>query len=333
MNLSLIICLFLMKFQEMNEFGIRKIFAFGDSYADTGNLHQMWQREPYGVSYRGKPSGRFSDGIIFTDYLAKFLGMKTPVSYHWRKSLKSRLHYGMNFAYGGAGIGQTLFAVPNITAQVDMFERLVNDGVYTKYDLQSSLILVTLSGNDYDAANERGDSALEILVTLVPTLIDQLSVELKRMANLGAKRIAVGTLPPLGCLPFLTQPLSYNSCNSTGNILSDIHNSALRDSLDKLNNETLSTNFSVVDLDNAFKTIFDNKGDSKGITSLYKPCCMGTDESSSCGSLNLNGEKMYTVCNSPQTSFFWDSVHPTQAGWKAVFNALQLTFQEICSFS
>lgn len=49
-----------------------KLFVFGDSYADTGNvkksLANSW-KEPYGSTFPGKPAGRFSDGRILTDYL------------------------------------------------------------------------------------------------------------------------------------------------------------------------------------------------------------------------------------------------------------------------
>ena len=52
----------------------KKLFVFGDSYADTGNWKQTvassWKK-PYGITYPGNPSGRFSDGRILTDYIGK----------------------------------------------------------------------------------------------------------------------------------------------------------------------------------------------------------------------------------------------------------------------
>ncbi|KAL2227685.1 UNVERIFIED_CONTAM: GDSL esterase/lipase, partial [Sesamum indicum] len=48
------------------------LFVFGDSYADTGNLptsvSRSW-KSPYGITFPGKPSGRFSDGRVLTDYI------------------------------------------------------------------------------------------------------------------------------------------------------------------------------------------------------------------------------------------------------------------------
>jgi hypothetical protein len=53
--------------------------VFGDSYADTGNhdqkdpkVAQPW-RVPYGSTWPGKPTGRFSDGFVLTDYIGKYI--------------------------------------------------------------------------------------------------------------------------------------------------------------------------------------------------------------------------------------------------------------------
>ena len=50
-----------------------KIFQFGDSLSDTGNLlHErpfdMSGKLPYGITYN-HPSGRYSNGLIMIDYI------------------------------------------------------------------------------------------------------------------------------------------------------------------------------------------------------------------------------------------------------------------------
>ncbi|KAE9619287.1 putative carboxylesterase [Lupinus albus] len=51
-----------------------KLFVFGDSYVDTGNyLNSPSYKPPYGITYPGYPSGRFSNGRVLTDYLGNFL--------------------------------------------------------------------------------------------------------------------------------------------------------------------------------------------------------------------------------------------------------------------
>lgn len=51
-----------------------KLFVFGDSYVDAGNCPRSgsvsW-RQPYGITFPGKPYGRFSDGRVLTDYIGK----------------------------------------------------------------------------------------------------------------------------------------------------------------------------------------------------------------------------------------------------------------------
>jgi hypothetical protein len=82
-------------------------------------------------------------------HAAKFLGLRSPIPYRLRKFGIPLLRYGMNFAYGGTGVFQTLYWGPNMTTQIDFFHRLITDNVFTIRDLHSSVALVTLSGNDY----------------------------------------------------------------------------------------------------------------------------------------------------------------------------------------
>jgi hypothetical protein len=77
------------------------------------------------------------------------LKIETPTPYALRNS--STLQYGINFAQGGTGIFQTLTNGPNMTVQIDSLEKLIQQNVYTKQDLESSVALIGASGNDYTA--------------------------------------------------------------------------------------------------------------------------------------------------------------------------------------
>lgn len=138
--------------QNLRFSGRNKLFVFGDSYADTGNTKTTdkgaWEF-PYGITYPGKPSGRFSDGHISTDFLAKLLRIKLPVTYSKKDDVdKTRLQYGMSFAYGGTGVFDTKVNYPNMTGQINLFEQLLGN-VYSPSDLSSSVALVSVAGNDY----------------------------------------------------------------------------------------------------------------------------------------------------------------------------------------
>ncbi|KAL6559215.1 hypothetical protein OROHE_006584 [Orobanche hederae] len=311
-----------------NAFRPTKLFVFGDSYADTGNVRKSlansWN-EPYGTTFPGKPAGRFSDGRVLTDYLAKFLGLKSPLAYEWMKLGGEKMRNGLNFAYGGSGVFNTLLEVlPNMTTQIDLFENLMNQSIYTKRDLESSLVLVCLSGNDY-ATYVVGDDSRQGLQSFIPLVISQLIVNLKRIHGLGATTIAVTALQPLGCLPGMTRTSLFRHCNDTQNSLVNYHNRLLQQYVAKLNNETESSTFFILDLFTSFTTVLQQKGDYQGnlkFETPLKPCCMGIN-SGSCGSLNGKGQKMYTVCSDPKSSFFWDSSHPTETGWHAVYTILK----------
>ena len=91
------------------------------------------------------------------------MGIKSPTPYRYRK-LRS-IKYGMNFAYGGTGVFDTLVAAPNKTKQIDLFEQLVQEKIYTTDDLKYSTALVSASGNDYGIYLARGGS-LEVSALL-----------------------------------------------------------------------------------------------------------------------------------------------------------------------
>jgi phospholipase/lecithinase/hemolysin len=41
-----------------------------------------------------------------------------------------------------------------------------------------------------------------------------------------------------------------------------------------------------------------------------------------CGQRSPSGEHLYDLCENPDKFFYWDEMHPTNAGWKAVMKAL-----------
>lgn len=85
---------------------------------------------------------------------ASFLKIKSPTPYTLRNS--SNMQYGINFAYGGTGLFNTSIDGPNMTAQIDSFEKLIEQKIYTKHDLESSVVLVNSGGNDYTNALKNG---------------------------------------------------------------------------------------------------------------------------------------------------------------------------------
>ncbi|XP_073156663.1 GDSL esterase/lipase At5g03610-like [Henckelia pumila] len=328
--------------QCQREYEATKLFVFGDSYADTGNVRKSlansW-KNPYGSTFPGKPAGRFSNGRVLTDYFAKFLRLKTPVAYRWMKFVgKNKLRNGMNFAYGGSGVFDTYGdSLPNMTTQINFLHKLINASVFTNLDLMqySSVALISLAGNDYAAYLAKGGS-IQDLPSFISLVINQLVVNIKRIRRLGVSKIAVTSLEPLGCLPQITRMSSYQQCNMSQNLAVSYHNLLLQQAVEKLNNETEESPVFILDLYSSFTSVLEQKGDVQGnlkFETPLKPCCTGINNGHSCGNVDKKGMKMYTVCNDPNSAFFWDSSHPTQAGWLAVYNTLKPSLGQFFKFS
>ncbi|KAJ4823411.1 hypothetical protein Tsubulata_032433 [Turnera subulata] len=239
--------------------GSVKLFVFGDSYVDTGNWKKSsapW-KEPYGITFPGKPSGRFSDGRVLTDYIASYLGTESPVPFtQWTPARNSSLKSGMNFAYGGTGVFDTGNNAPNMNSQINFFQQMLEKAVlYTKQDLQPSIALVSSAGNDYPTYIEKTGNDQD-LPAFTRTLIDQLSKNLKRIHDLGVQKIVVTSLPPLGCLPTLSSLYSYQNCSEKWNAASMFHNQMLDQEVQRLNSESTGKRaFDVLNLYSAFTSV------------------------------------------------------------------------------
>lgn len=86
------------------------LVVFGDSYCDVGNLFlATGGAEPAGPYY----NGRFSNGPIWLDHVAGFLGLPLTPS----------LENGTDYAFGGAWVTepQSVTGVPSVPQQVELY--------------------------------------------------------------------------------------------------------------------------------------------------------------------------------------------------------------------
>src|SRR6185436_9673622 len=108
------------------------IQAFGDSYADTGNLFKILG-VPNPVQY---PTGRFSGGTNFVDTTSALLGIPQN-----------------NFAIGGATSGPTNVVGPGIPGFRQEWQGFVASG---KTIAPSDLVELSVGGNDARAYYQTG---------------------------------------------------------------------------------------------------------------------------------------------------------------------------------
>ncbi|CAH9148695.1 unnamed protein product [Cuscuta epithymum] len=300
-----------------------KLFVFGDSYADTGNspdTDDCW-KEPYGTTFPGRPAGRFSDGRVLTDFIAQYMGIKSPVPYRRWQFGDTDLHKnGLNFAYGGTAVFTTHLGGPNMTTQIDSFQQLIEQNVYTKHELQTTSVAhVSAAGNDYSNFGSQKD-----LTTFIKSIVSQLVLNLKRIYELGVMKISVVAVPPYGCLPNVNSP---NVSIDTINSISRLHNELLKKAVEKLNNELVGDQpiFVILDLYSAFMSALntrDNRTGKSQFENMSEACCRGTTSEYRCGHVDEDGTKRYVVCKDPKRAFFWDGIHPTQQGWISAFSNL-----------
>ncbi|XP_019430983.1 PREDICTED: GDSL esterase/lipase At5g03610-like isoform X3 [Lupinus angustifolius] len=308
-----------------------KLFVFGDSYLDTGNyLNSVSYKPPYGITFPGYPAGRFGNGRILTDYLASFLKIETPTPYALKNS--SNLQNGINFAFGGTGVFQTRVNGPNLTVQIDSFEQLIKQNVYSKSDVESSIVIVNAGANDYITFILK-DRNLFGIAKYIKSLVDELTINLKRIHSLGAGKIVVSLLQPVGCLPTVSVASLYNDCIDLFNNVPRDHNKIILQNVENLNKESGKSVFRTLDLYNSFLSAIEEKQKSRQENSTLvnplEPCCAPLKAGYECGKVDENGKKKYTVCEKPELSFFWDTVHPAQNGWYSIFKQLESSLSQI----
>ncbi|XP_028786000.1 GDSL esterase/lipase At5g03610-like [Neltuma alba] len=301
-----------------------KLFVFGDSYVDTGNfLRSGSYKPPNGITFPGKPAGRFSDGRVLTDYIASFLGIRTPVAYRYRNYVeKSKLQHGMNYAQGGTGIFNSILTNgPNLTTQINSFQKLVQLNVYTKHDLRSSVALVNVGGNDY-ATFLQTNGNLKDVGAFSSGLVNQLCLDLKRIEVMGVRKIAITLMMPMGCAPQQSVNTSYTKCAELPNVVARNHNQKL---LHCLANLKQSSVFITLDLYNTFNSIISSMARKRAknprLMNPLEPCVRVEVEK--------EGKHKYKVCEKPEASFFWDQAHPSQNGWHSVYSQLQSSLHQL----
>ncbi|KAG0541345.1 hypothetical protein BDA96_02G008200 [Sorghum bicolor] len=311
------------------------LFVFGDEFADAGNLateaslggySRTW-RYPFGESdaaHGRKPTGRFSDGLVQSDYMAKIMGKReSPPAYNgdgWDGEVVDPS--GLNFAVGGAGVMRAPpgaapagARVAMLRAQVTQLRDLVSDGLLDDKDFDESVALVAFSGNDYAQV---GDA--DGFEALIPMVVDEVASLVSELLDMGVTKVVVNTLPPFGCTPWLARGSNYTACNGGANDGPAKHNAMLRDRLDG------DDDVMVLDVYTVMMDMVAPPAEGSELSARFKerlqPCCEsygGGEDGAYCG----DPDGRYWLCDHPEDYFYWDFVNPTQAGWRAVMQMLQ----------
>ncbi|XP_027126913.1 GDSL esterase/lipase At5g03980-like [Coffea arabica] len=325
------------------------IYQFGDSLADRGNrIRQSGVTSvfnvsslPYGMTYFHKPTGRFSNGLLVIDYIAKALHL--PLLHPYLETNASFIS-GVNFAVGGStALDNSFFYERNISVpstnvplsqQLKWFKKhlkLVSDNrSQCEERLKRALFMMgEIGGNDFSTAFSQGKSIKESR-TYVPYVVDAISIAIREVIQFGARIIIVPGIIPMGCLPsFLTSfpsadPKAYDDkgCLKKLNKFVLFYNNYLQKNLAALRLEFPGVVIRYYDYYNAFQYILHNAG-SLGFDqrSLLKACCgkggkYNYSNDMICAS---NGVK---ACLQPERFVHWDGVHLTQEAYRYISDHL-----------
>jgi uncharacterized protein YhjY with autotransporter beta-barrel domain/phospholipase/lecithinase/hemolysin len=194
---------------------VERIVAFGDSYADDGNLFELLgipRPAPY-------PNGRFSNGTNFVDTMSQILGV--PVD---------------NFAIGGAFTGNGNINGPGIPGFVTEYSAFLAGGGPAAFPRVSGkfgpndLAVISIGGNDaraYERSLGLAPTSAQIasLLAGVPgqaaIRVNEAMAGINALTNAGARNITflvgdVGRLPEVAGLPVAAVGTAYATAFNTG---------------------------------------------------------------------------------------------------------------------
>ncbi|OMO70393.1 Lipase, GDSL [Corchorus olitorius] len=317
---------------------ITPILIFGDSTVDTGNNNYIptlfkGNHLPYGQNFPGHvPTGRFSNGKLIPDFFASFLGIKQTVPPFLDPNLSDfDLRTGVSFASAGSGYDDlttvTTAAIP-VARQIDLFRnykaRLISlvgekEAMET---LGKSLVVISAGTNDFGLNYYLLPVSVRRLEFDVKGYQDFLQNQIqglvKTLYNEGVRRIAIAGLPPMGCLPLLItarlKPLFDRTCLEDENRDARAYNAKLVRLIPRLEKSLPGTKIAYADV---YTTMMDmmNHPRKYGFTTTNRGCC-GSGFPYLCSPLTR-------ACANPSEFMFWDSIHPSEAAYKALAQALQ----------
>ncbi|XP_048128594.1 GDSL esterase/lipase EXL3-like [Rhodamnia argentea] len=313
-------------------------YVFGDSIVDPGNNNGLATLAksnfpPYSQDLDpGVPMGRFSNGRVPSDMLAEKLGIKKFLPAYTDPNLELQdLFLGVSFASGAAGydpLSAESAKVLSLSDQLGFYSKCM-ETIHSEVGEErasaiasESLYLVCTGANDitntYFGSPWR--SSQYNISSYTDLTVGSASSFLRELYGLGARRIGVFSLPPVGCLP--SQRTLHGGperdCFDPANEAAVLFNSKLSAEIDSLNKDLPGARLVYVDVYYPLLAIIQDPA-RFGFQVSTKGCC-GTGNIEVTYLCNQLGHP--ETCGNDTEYVFWDSYHPTEVAYHTLVDQI-----------
>ncbi|XVE72266.1 hypothetical protein DITRI_Ditri11bG0025800 [Diplodiscus trichospermus] len=320
------------------------LYVFGDSLFDSGNNNLLptvvkANYPPYGYNFFQQFTGRFTNGRTLPDFIAEFLGLPYPPPYLSIDGASITLS-GLNYASSSCGIlpetGSQFGKCLSLGEQIDLFQWTIESKLPNHFKsseelykyLAKSIFILTAGSNDYiqnyseqKLSNKSQEYDPQSFAQL---LIDAFSKHFERLYKLGARKIIVLEIAPLGCIPHYTRKYELvGKCHEETNQIVSYFNNKLHAMLTNLTSSLQGSTFILARINSLGHDSIINPS-SYGFTDTSNPCC------TSWGNGTSACIPWLSPCPNPNQHFFWDGYHITETA-NSVAASLCFNDHEFCS--
>ncbi|XP_059429023.1 GDSL esterase/lipase At5g22810-like [Corylus avellana] len=303
------------------------MYFFGDSGFDVGNNNNLFTLiksnfPPYGRDFPTKqPTGRFCNGKLACDFAAERLQIPYPQAYLSSEANGNNLLTGANFASAASGYFDAtaeLYNTISLSQQLENYREYQNRlveiaGRSNASTIRSDAVYYLSAGSSDFLQNYYINPLLQLAFTFdrfSDILMQSYTNFIQRLYALGARRVGVTTLPPMGCLPAAMTifGLGSNECLEWLNNEAVSFNNRLNATSHRLQNQLFGLKLIIFDIYRPLYNISTNPT-AYGFAESRKACC-GTgllETSILCNPFSVG------TCANASDYVFWDGFHPSDA--------------------
>lgn len=284
----------------------KSMVVFGDSFSDVGNINIASNKTQPGIwSY----AGRYSDGRVWQEYVAQFLGLP---------SLDPSEAGGTVYSWGGATTNNDYISAFStaLDAVVPAVDQQITEYVDGTSEVDEDALHVVFSGyNDYwwyvfnNFTTTKGQD--RNMTNVYTTVAREVLIQVRRLHNAGARHFLVGNVPNM--TSWAEAQGQTQEVLDAYRTLALGHNDLLAELLSEFFEQS-TADTTVYELDYfGCMDCLNEREDFLGFRDLFDACHASQDQN----------------CGDVFSYKFWDAYHPTtHAHWVLSRAAIQTIFDK-----